>query len=160
MNLNVIQFISKILTSLACFKAPRGKNQGLEPSCSLISETMGQEAERQRVAWQILSNSSSGGGHRLPTGWFIAFRMVPPATTVLASGTTSTRGSCAGPPTTPRRPWLAKVPALAPNARCGAKQCVNGYQTFFKPKPNYNSPCVNNLQTSPNFCSVYSVCSR
>jgi len=76
-HLCVNQLLSKVLTSLACFKVPRGKNQGLKLSCLLIGDTMGQEAERQRVAWQILSNATSGGGHRLPTGWRIACMVVP-----------------------------------------------------------------------------------
>jgi len=67
-NLYANQFFSKILTSLACFKVPRGESQGMDPCCLLIGDTMGQEAERQRVAWQKLSNATSGGGHRLPTG--------------------------------------------------------------------------------------------
>jgi hypothetical protein len=41
---------SKFLMSLASFKVPRGENQKLEPSCSLIGATMGQEAGRRRVA--------------------------------------------------------------------------------------------------------------
>ena len=67
---------SKILTSLACFKVPRGESQGMDPCCLLIRDTMGQEAERQRVAWQKLSNATSGGGHRLPTGWLIVCMVV------------------------------------------------------------------------------------
>ena len=75
-HLCVNQLLSKVLTSLACFKVPRGNNQGLELFCLLIGNTMGQEAERQRVAWQMLSNATSGGGHRLPTGLLIAFMVV------------------------------------------------------------------------------------
>ena len=44
-HLCVNQLLSKVLTSLACFKVPRGKNQGLELSCLLIGDTMGQEAD-------------------------------------------------------------------------------------------------------------------
>ena len=55
--------------SFACiFQVPRGTNQEMSMSCLHPCATMGQQAGKQRVAWQTYFSAICGEGLRLLTG--------------------------------------------------------------------------------------------
>ena len=126
-------------------QAPRGTFQGMIVSYWHLGATMDQQAGKQRVVWLTLSSAISGGGPRLLTEWLIVCMVVAIMATTMgatrsgaqaraASCSTSTRGPCAGLPTTPRS--LLRAEGKWQTSKTGSHQvCIGfvlGLHTFWR----------------------------